>query len=590
MEVSIRRLSKAKRPVFDWRDGLEKDTDYVVWWYGGVQKNQRAQSSPKIAIFFRKMDKNKLLLSWKKVYVAIGSLSALRIGTIWNNGYCNSEIEFEINEFKVDFTRKKWEFISPSQFQNSKREFLIDYNSYALKYQRDKNWLVSLSQNDNYNIIIPCTEILIRLYGRSQEVSRIIMTYNWNEVQERLSVPFDEPRPPGTWAVKLQPNLYNGDVTYVAHTLYDEYTKHVSKEIYAQIEAAYYGQGGHAFIKVSPWFQGPATIKVSGLWINNHQTFLALRLLGCSDPKGRTILRDRQNTNKTDTPSDEDGKGKGWKNGQDRNQPDHIKMTNNDEPDQDGGSLEEEEDDFEILGEPRAIVDIYRDKAKTSSGTKIIVDGSDGYSPGEPHGTQKDVGHVSIHAKPVFESEGTLRDMWNAFRWLKNEYPEKVLSVEWFTFEDGFKSDEEPKLIALIPIPLEDVSIETSVRNWVYYDLEREIPRGIFVVRLKFIDKIIYIFEIQRRKINKKDDLGYMKKVEEPLTGLVFELKDENLFLNWLNLFLSRIRYQKGVMKNLTGLCTGTAEAFKHSSSFDDQFPCHSALLNALSKMDINLN
>lgn len=183
-----------------------------------------------------------------------------------------------------------------------------------------------------------------------------------------------------------------------------------------------------------------------------------------------------------------------------------------------------------------------------------------------------------------------LRDMWVAMRRLKEDRPDLIQSVEWFTFERGFRTDAEPELVALQPFDDEaKTEVATEIRNWLYYDVAGKVPRGVLVARMTVAKKQVYIVEIQRRLRKKKDKDGSLKDSEEAFKGLVFMLDDQKRFGGWLRRLLLEIRHKKGVVQNLVGNCPGKAAAFKHVSASDEKVPCQAAVLNALEKAGVKV-
>ncbi|WP_223912082.1 hypothetical protein [Rhodoferax lithotrophicus] len=211
-------------------------------------------------------------------------------------------------------------------------------------------------------------------------------------------------------------------------------------------------------------------------------------------------------------------------------------------------------------------------------------------SGGDPYGRGKGVGQALIHAKQVMESHGMLRDMWNAMLYLKQQYPTKIQSVEWFTFESGFCKDLEPELIALTPYKDDDETVDTKTRHWLYLDVDRKVPRGVFVARLRVGFKTVFIVEIQRRTRQKQDDVGVTKESEEAFKGLAFILDEEPTLEKVLVTLLSEIRAVRGVIRNITGEISGKALTFSHKSSGSDEISCQAAAVNALGKMGIRLD
>ncbi len=385
----------------------------------------------------------------------------------------------------------------------------------------------------------------------------------------------------------------NSDVVLLAHAKYDSHTRFALKIIYAQLEAHYKsGNEGICFIKIAPWFEGPADLKVKGIWFDDGKSFLAFQVVGCSDPTGNPILRGRENSNNAKAPAP-DGAPAAWPGMPQRTlmkPPQIIQLTSTNEPDPLALSVEIEDPEFEVLGAPRAVINMRKDQAVSSAGPKVDGTNASAFSSGDPSSQNQGTGYAAIHAKPVMESLGMVRDMWNAMLSLKEMYPDQVQSVEWFTFEDRYKNATEPKLIGLQPFSDDDL-LDTATRKWPYMDVTAfQSVRGILIARIVVQDKPIYILEIQRRPQQKKNKSGGIEAAEESYQGLVFVLDNQNNFQDWLRHLLSEIRFVKGVVQKLTGHCPGKASAFKHSTATSDAMTCESAVLNALGKMGISFS
>ncbi|WP_278666868.1 hypothetical protein [Acidithiobacillus ferriphilus] len=578
--------------------------DLMVWWYGGISKNHKAQSVPLVEVFFRELDERNTPGKFSRFPIALNHLGLLRIGSIWNDGRCQSEAILQKEIFTIDFSKDKRRIVSPSQDdqKNTDTGHIISQNDYPLRFSNDKNWLVHFPLKDGKNLLIPCLEFLVRCYGRSAELSRILATYPWDEVKNRFFAPLDQPAPPDQWPVKLRKRMRNGDVVFLAHALYDPYAQKYAKSIYAQLESDFKDGEKYAFIKVAPWFHGPAQIMVNGLWINDGQTFLGLQILGCSDPSGDPIYRDRENTNKTDGTVLDDESGNAWRGAPVRlltKLPEIFDLTDDEEPDHGSASIEIEELDFIVLGSPRVVVDARRSHTKSSGGHPGNNDTPGTFSGGEHHGTGKGVGYASIYAKTVMESHGTLRDMWDAMLYLKKRHKDIISTVEWFTLEGGFCSNDEPELVSLQAFDKNDLAenaeeLPTTTRNWPYHDLGNRVLRGVLVARMLVDDKPIYILEIQRRPRKKKAEKNGHEIVidtEESFKGVVCLFSNQKVFITWLRKILHDIRYVRGVVQKLVNTCPGPdrAEAFVHAPASDEQVPCEAAVRNALLKMDIVL-
>jgi hypothetical protein len=566
----------------------------ITWWYSGFYKNRKDVSQPLVLVLLRKITAAGISDEVIQRRVPLVALGQLRVGTIWRDDRCQAEAYFDQERFPVDFTAGRWRFISFAEAIRRQDAPPYPMDIHQLHVEHDRNWLIEFGLPNGGKLLVPCIEFFSRCYGRSGELKRVLATYPWHghgdTAVSRLYAPLETPDSPGRWQVRLRKRLHNGDVVFLAHAKYDEYTKRIAKSIHAQLEANYDPKLVYpAFIRVGPWYQGPAELKVEGIPFDNGKSFLALRVLGMSDPGGSLIVRARENSHDADSPAPE-GSPEAWAGAPERVLPKHpqiIDLTGDLEPDHDAGAVEIQDPVFEVLGEARAVIDVRAAQATTRSGTKGPPSDVSSVSGGEAHGSGKGVGYASIHAKPVFESNGTLRDMWDAMLRLQATRPDIVQSVAWFTFVDGFKADPTPGLVALEPFKEND-EVSSEVRRFPFMDPGAQSLRGILVARLITPGGPAYIVEIMRRPKKIASEDGTIKDTEEAFQGLVFRLQNDNQLIPWLRELMARIRHEKGVFKRLTGSCPGVAYSFSHRFSSklgEDSLPCESIVLAAIAKL-----
>ena len=596
MPIPLNHKLKRITKVVRLKDNLkDNDNELMVWSYCGIYKNHRDQSQPHVLVAFRELISGSL--SDKAVFrrMPLTSLGQLRIGTVWQDNVCCAEAFFDSpkESFPIDFTKGAWKLTSFYEAIRNDLSLPYPQDIYPPQHPTDKNWFLEFKLPSGGKLLIPCIEFFSRCYGQSGELKRILATYPWDTGSDtakgRLYAPLDEPEERDKWKVKLKRRLLNGDVVLLAHAKYDRYTENTCKSIYGQIEAQHDpADKKPAFIKVAPWFQGPAQLKVKGIWFDNKKSFLALQIIGCSDPDGVMIQRDRENTNKVDSPAEGTDEGSAWKGAPQRKLvklPEIVDLTGDEEPDHDAFPIEIQDPDFVVLGQPRLVIDARKDYAKGTAGERKNGTEANKYSSGEPHGNKKGVGHASIHAPQILESHGALRDTWNAMLHLMKKHPASISSVEWYTFQGGFNSTPEPKLNGLQPFG-KDENVSTEERNWLY--CQGSIPRGILIARIIANGKSVYIVEIERRPRTKKDKNG--NEVEaETFRGFVFVLDDQRHLIPWLKKLMSDIRSVNGVVKNLVHQCPGKADTFKHPPASSGATHCEKAVINALDKVGVTL-
>ena len=573
-------------------------SELVAWSYCGLYKNESEKYQPNVLVGFRALSEGKLSDELTMRRVPLTSLGKVRLGSIWKDDVCKSMVEFDEYECDVDFRAGGWKYCSFGSAGNAAvAPYPASLHQLPAKYAKDRNWFLEFRLKSGGKLVVPCLEFFSRCYGRSQELPRILATYpwkgGWDTEDNKLYAPIGEPEEDLRWKVKLRRRLNNGDTTFLAHAKYDDYTDAVAKSIHQQIEELHRPEStAPIFLQIPPWFQGMAKMRVRGFWFEDGLSFLALQVMGGSDPDGILIQRDRDNTNKTNgvDPFNDKAAWEGVAEKKLVRPPDIVDLTNHAESEHGAGAVELLDFDYVVLGKERVIVDSRGEKVTRRSGDKVAGSGASAYSGGEALVGGRGIGYASMHARPVIESKGALMDMWNALVHTQKAHPERVTAVEWFTFDDGYKGSGSPGLIGLSPFGDEEESeLPTITRNWLFRDVSAARVRGVMIARLIVDGKPVHFVELERRPRTRKDENEQRKDAEESFKGFVVLLQDASCFPDWLRQFLSQVRYVRGIVQKLMGLGTGKAGAFSHKSAKSEAVPCAAAVLNALKKVGIDL-
>lgn len=450
--------------------------DMIVWWYGGIRKNVQAASVPLVAVFFRVLDSAGLPRSFVRHHIALTHLGLMRIGSVWREGVCRAQSQLAAETFAVDFSEGAWRLVSPGDHRARIGASLIDPADYELRHRDDRNWLIAfpLASSTYRWLYVPCTEFLVRCFGRSAEVGRVLTTYPWPESQLRLLRAHLARPSPGYWAVAPGPRLRDEDAVFLAHLRHDAYTQRVSKALYAQTETA--GPNAYAFLRVAPWFQGPAKLRCEGLRINMGEDFLCLRITGSSEPSGLPILIHRTAAPDPDLEPPQPGATEPSVIRRPAHGPHRYDLTSDEEPDHLTTVAQVEEPEYEHIGPRRSVSTVRQDGGNKARSPAPSPDGDPTrYSTGDAQGGPKGVGAATVHTPVVLESHGALRDVWTAMLHLLKRFPDWIESVEWFTFQDGFMQGTDPSLITLEPFEL-DTEVPSDVRRWVYLDGKKSVP------------------------------------------------------------------------------------------------------------------
>lgn len=596
MEISFLRTE-----IFQLNDPIiTHDTKYVVWWYGPLRRNRQTLSVPRVVVFLRELRPDGTLGGILQRETILSHLGLLRLGSVWRNGQSESVIEFPTVDFDVSFNSDAWRHWSP--YEEPHRAPSFRKANYPLPYRSDRNLLLDFDCGNGRQLLIPSLEFFVRTYGASAEIKRVLATYPYSDATRRLAHAEPDETDRDTWAITIDSRLRYSDGEFLAHLVYDEHTQRVAKNIYSDIESSFGALNSQVFPAIEPWFLGDAKIRVAGIPMDGGKTFLALRILGLSGPETPRIICYRNNfgrSNSSDASADEECEESPYHDKVLNKGPETAHLTDQLEPDRGSASLDIQEPSFVRLGKPREVA--YR---KHSDSTKKTRKGpTEGeatlWSAGDYRSSGKGVGRASIHAPPLLDSEGRLRDMWNACRHFCCVQPDKFSSAQWFTFEDGFQCGENPKLITFEPFIGEDCSspekLGAGVKNWPYKIVKNKTLRGALVIRLLFKGRPVYLFEIQPRLRAFKNAAKSKNFREELFKGLVFALDDERDLESTLNRIRNHLRLTKGVFRNLDRFGEGVFMTFKHPpESRNTRYltaptPCGAAILNAMNKISSHL-
>lgn len=560
----------------------------VAWWYCSIKKNPDAVSESKVEVCFRQLLDREDEYVFRHHDVGITHLGQVRLGTIWQGQKKVGQIPLSHEIFQVDFSDGAWGFSGAWDKENqdaTSKKRLIPPFIYKLDdaTRHPKTRLVEFHLTDNpHGLIVPCLEVFSRLYGRSQYLKRVLLAKPFDQAINELIVPDIEEAPPNTWQVTVDKHCYDGDGVFLAHLKHDPLSARRVRSIWGQTEGAQNTSGNiPAYPEIGPWFAGPAQLRVRGKWLDNEKKkFLALEILGCSDPGGAEIYFDRENTNMVTGPLKKVRGGGSWPRVK-REKPTggkDIHITHLKEPGAGEEPLEIADPFFEILGQPRLVTKIVRskqgdrEKRHTESGEP-----TDQYSGGEAHGSGGETAPVSIAAPQILEAKGLLRDVWDVLVRMAADKNEPIKSVTSI-LPDGAESPE-PKMLTC-PAAEFEPGMTDSKLYWHLLTLHPEQPRNILVARIKTENEILYIVEIQRRIKITEDG----RQEESPTyRGMAFRLDDESGLSDWLKAMLKEVVRETGIVYKITNKCPGTAATFKHLQA--SKGGLKRSIMNGLSKV-----
>lgn len=554
--------------------------DLLVLWYGSFIPNSREKTVPLVNVNFRSVDANGTLGSFHTVPVGLPYLSYFQVGTIWRNGSLSSDTQMEdLPEQYLDFTPNKWRFVQAAEVG-----LTSFYSPYELPVSTD-SWLIEFKGKGEEIVLIPCVELLIRLYGRSSETSRILTTYPWNEVQKRFFFDHSE-----IWeenVVKLQPKVRESEAVFLAHMRHDEYARHQCKKLYVDLESAFSGtqklSAPFGDLKIAPWFIGLAKVRARGFWINDRKTFLCLRLTGASEPLGPELEVYRPDYS-TEAPRDDYDDGVFVKRPTKALPLDQkAELTSDQASDPDIGTHILLHESFEVLGE-RRIINKRIQRKPGERGKKILPTGdADVLSAGDACDGGSGIGKAEILDVQPWESSGVLTDVWKALCALKNSYTTVIDRVEWLTLDDQRGTVGPAKLVLLEEFDEED-DASPEQKKWLYLEPKHKILRGVQIVRIICGERHFYLFETQRRPLGtSKIDA---EPAEEKSQGFLVELSLQSARAEVKQILVLIRRYQ-GKFRDFLGNLRNPCVSFNHSKNANDELLYVTCLKNNLERLGL---
>ena len=542
-----------------------------MWWYCTLSKNMRGASVTYVDVCFRYIAPDGSLGSFVFEHLAISFLGHLRLGTVWRDSHLTGALRLQRLSTQVNFCPDGWSLhlLHDKEFQPKLQQQIAAHHRLPDNPRYD-NWVLKFSLPDGAHLLVPCVEFLSRAYARSAEVVKCLTTYQWSEFQQLMYRPITELGPEGSWSVKLAARAYNSDVVFLAHAMHDPYANETAMGIYAGLETQYLNGIREAKLKVKPWYEGPATLIVEGVHMGAGD-FLALRIIGCSHPQGATISRDREGSTKTrDSGNDLKQTTSRWKQSSDfTGYPDIANLTDFEDADSRSGSREFQQFPFEIPGPRRHVIDVYHErKTRTLSNKKADSLSASLYSVGEQVGFRPEVARASLHAPVRLDSEGALRDTWNALHHLQARLPSMIAEISWMKPDGTFCSLGEAQLVNILSA---GASAIARTPAWAFLDKQKTQRRAMLVVRMVVRERVIYLCEIQRRI--RASAAHATAPAEESFCGLVFTENPPFDATSFFPKLLSWVLEHHGIFARFLHLCPPGSHNFPHPTRKSAKLP-----------------
>lgn len=564
----------------------------MVWWYGALAKAERRNTQPKVHVAFRELLEDYTPTdNFIFIDANITDLVSWPIGTVWHHERLVDYLPLEIREFDIDHTDFKHTYV-----QTYKRDektgkidhFFSDRNKFYINPGQRENCIsFSLKDQEYKELLVPCFEFLVRGYGLSTELPRVLTTYDEAERHERLYTP--HPEEENTWTILIGDSLTSDDHVFIAYYKYSEYTQNAVRILFSSIaKHDDFTQRNHIYPKVMPWHEETRKIRVSGFCLPDTNAFLALTILGIELPDQTLIRRVPKVIHRVKKPVDVNSPN-----------PPQLQLG--------PGQISVSEDQggrkplsqSVILGHEFTWLGTgpVGEKSKTKHEKTITqpqrkknTKETNTIGTGQPD-SSKDV--LNSQIKPTTDEDkatefeapdhGRIMGLWNACVKARRLNPSIVNAVHYYTFEEEFDYDDKPTLMAFITSSEEQAHI-----NWCYADSSKTALRGALVIRLSLVNSSpVYIFDIQPATyVSTVDGESVLK--ERGHAGVIFRSRTLEQFEQYISDLMESLPLSEGsYTTTLLGSNMVTQLfVFRHSKSAGLS-EGGSTLLNALRKIGI---
>ena len=564
----------------------------MVWWYGALAKAERRNTQPKVHVAFRELLEDYTPTdNFIFIDANITDLVSWPIGTVCHHERLVDYLPLEIREFDIDHTDFKHTYV-----QTYKRDektgkidhFFSDRNKFYINPGQRENCIsFSLKDQEYKELLVPCFEFLVRGYGLSTELPRILTTYDEAERHERLYTP--HPEEENTWTILIGDSLTSDDHVFIAYYKYSEYTQDAVRILFSSIaKHDDFTQRNHIYPKVMPWHEETRKIRVSGFCLPDTNAFLALTILGIELPDQTLIRRVPKVIHRVKKPVDVNSPN-----------PPQLQLG--------PGQINVSEDQggrkplsqSVILGHEFTWLGTgpVGEKSKTKHEKTITqpqrkknTKETNTIGTGQPD-SSKDV--LNSQIKPTTDEDkatefeapdhGRIMGLWNACLKARRLNPSIVNAVHYYTFEEEFDYDDKPTLMAFITSSEEQAHI-----NWCYADSSKTALRGALVIRLSLVNSPpVYIFDIQPATyVSTVDGESVLK--ERGHAGVIFRSRILEQFEQYISDLMESLPLSEGSYTTtiLGSNMVTQLFVFRHSKSAGLS-EGESTLLNALRKIGI---
>lgn len=276
--------------ISKYTDQFFTDTEYAVVWFGRIFRGSNRQNAIKLieTIFFNLNNGFEV-----KVKLPIEVAHRLAIGSIWINGISRQKYAFD--NYTSMIKEKSSNLTYSNHFGISRNEGVYEFNlnNYPVNnLKTDTNTLMVINR-DSYKVLIHPLTFFMAHYGVSKEVNRILLTYLWSDIEDKLYLSHPDPEISDT--IIIPDDCVIADAVFLYYLKHNQYTEKVTKQLNTRVLEALRKNKDNSIpsrrsapLKVVPYHEQEIEIGFKGIEIESG-VILCTEITGMSMPKGDAI-------------------------------------------------------------------------------------------------------------------------------------------------------------------------------------------------------------------------------------------------------------------------------------------------------------
>ncbi|MGC6248921.1 hypothetical protein ACNO7P_10865 [Bisgaard Taxon 45] len=535
------------------RGFYNKEHEYVATWYGNRLSLDRSKTLVEVTFInltkptYINKNTGKECQSFFVIKLPINYLHKVPFGSIWKKG--ESEYKFKLKEFKVTFSKSErltykplWtDKESPHPFEADK----YVHSSYLDDFKKDGNQLLLIQpEGDSKSYIVHPLHFFMAHYGYSSELKRILMTYNWQKVEEKLKLN-EQFEYKGVFIPRF---LSTKDAVFLYHLKYDAYTKKVVKDVTDKIILSK-GQENSKYL-IPCWHDQFITLSFYGIELGN--SVLCCQITGISQPQGEPINLYYHSAIKASKDGKEESNNESQYRTRKQEREHELEKLDIALDNVNNLVIADVIEHLKLLGEQREInrVQLVQEVQKGSNVRFINYDEPENYGVGEKQGKTGNTGIANcfydIPSNQEIEGKSRLDTVWEHAKRLRNE---QGAQVYWYTPKLGLNESDKFTLVSLEKI---------------LDSLEQYYPVAALILRIDVRQRTFFVLSFPAR--NEKENSGFSSVVYEPQNIQQFLSGEGDIYSRNENLFklLIEIISSEGVSSNYVDSKGGKMSLFRH--------------------------